>query len=140
MGFSLFNISELENGWGTYPIAGWVDTPGYAEDVVSHPTLPYAFIACGTGGFFIVDYTDSANVKVIGSYSTGGYAKEVIYKNNKAYVTTGTRGLQIFDVSNLSSPVLIGTVETELAMGLALDDKYVYLADESEGLIIISIP
>lgn len=140
MGFSLFNISELQNGWGTYPIAGWVDTPGYAEDVVSHPTLPYAFLACGTGGFFIIDYTDSANVKVIGSYSTGGYAKEVIYKKDKAYVTTGARGLQVFDVSNLSSPVLIGTVETELAMGLAVDDKYVYVADESEGLIIISIP
>ena len=140
MGFSLFNISELQNGWGTYPIAGWIDTPGYAEDVVAHPTLPYAFLACGTGGFFIVDYSDSANVKVIGSYSTGGYAKEVNYKNNKAYVTTGARGLQIFDVSNLSSPVLIGTVETELAMGLAVDDKYVYVADESEGLIIISIP
>jgi hypothetical protein len=140
MGFSLFNISELQSGWGTYPIAGWVDTPGYAEDVVAHPTLPYAFLACGTGGFFILDYSDSANVKVIGSYSTGGYAKEVNYKNNKAYVTTGARGLQVFDVSNLSAPVLIGTVETELAMGLTVDDKYVYVADESEGLIIISIP
>jgi hypothetical protein len=140
MGFALFNISEFSNGQGTYPLLSWVDTPGYAEDVVAHPTLPYAFLACGTGGFFIVDYSDSANVKVVGSYSTGGYAKEVIYKNNKAYVTTGARGLQIFDVSNFSSPVLIGTVETELAMGLAVDDKYVYVADEAEGLIIISIP
>jgi hypothetical protein len=64
----------------------------------------------------------------------------VVYKNNKAFVTTGMRGLQIFDVTNLTSPVRIGTVETELAMSLAVDDKYVYVADESEGLIIISIP
>jgi len=140
MGFSHFNISELQNGWGTYPMAGWVDTPGYAEDVDDHPTLPVAFLACGTGGLFIVDYSDSANVKIIGSYSTGGYAKEVVYINNKAYVTTGQRGLQIFDVSNLSAPVRIGTVESKLAMGLAVDDKYVYVADESEGLVIISIP
>jgi hypothetical protein len=140
MGFALYNISELQSGWGTYPIAGWVDTPGYAEDVVAHPTLPYAFMACGTSGFFIVDFSDSANLKIIGSYSTGGYAKEIVFKNNKAYVTTGMRGLQIFDVSNLSAPVLIGTVETKLAMGLAVDDKYVYVADEQEGLIIISIP
>ncbi|MDZ7625681.1 MAG: hypothetical protein U5J96_14710 [Ignavibacteriaceae bacterium] len=27
--------------------------------------------------------------------------KEVVYKENKVYVTTGLRGLQIFDVSNL---------------------------------------
>ena len=140
MGFSLFNISELQNGWGTYPMTDWIDTPGYAEDVVAHPTLPYAFLACGTSGLYIVDFSDSANVKIIGSYSTGGYAKEVVYKDNRVYVTTGLRGLQIFDVSNITSPVRVGTVETGLANGLALDDKYVYVADEEEGLVIISIP
>ena len=140
MGFSLFNISELQSGWGTYPMTDWVDIPGYAEDVVAHPTLPYAFLACGTGGLFVVDYSDSADVKIIGSYSTGGYAKEVVFKDNIAYVTTGLRGLQIFDVSNLYSPVRIGTVQTKLAKGLAVDDKYIYVADESEGLVIISIP
>jgi hypothetical protein len=140
MGFSLFNISELQSGWGTYPMTDWVDIPGYAEDVVAHPTLPYAFLACGTGGFFVVDYSDSADVKIIGSYSTGGYAKEVVYKDNIAYVTTGLRGLQIFDVSNLYSPVRIGTVQTEYAKGLAVDDNYVYVADELAGLVIISIP
>ena len=140
MGFALYNISELQSGWGTYPMVGWTDTPGYAEDVVSHPTLPYAFLACGTGGFFIVDYSDSLNVKVVSGYSTGGYAKEVVYKDNKAYVTTEMRGLQIFDVSNLYAPTRIGTVETKFAKGLAIDENYVYIADEQEGLIIISIP
>lgn len=140
MGFSLFNISELQSGWGIYPMAGWVDTQGYAEDVVAHPNLPIAFMACGTGGFYVIDYSDSANVKVVGSYSTGGYAKEVVYKDNKAYVTTGMRGLQIFNVSNFTAPTRIGTVQTKLAKGLAVDDKYVYVADEQEGLVIISIP
>lgn len=140
MGFSIFDISHIIDGYGSGTFMGWVDTPGYAEDVVAHPTLPLAFLACGTGGLYIVDYADSANIKIIGGYSTGGYAKEVVYKDNKAYVTTGMRGLQVFDVTNLTSPVLVGTVETELAMGLAVDDKYIYIADELEGLIIISIP
>lgn len=140
MGFAIFYIYYMYNGQNPYPMTGWVDTPGYSEDVAAHPDLPYAFLACGTGGFFIVDYSDSANVKVIGGYSTGGYAKEVLYKDNKAYVTTGLRGLQIFDVSNITSPVRIGTVQTKLAKGLAIDDKYVYVADEQEGLVIISIP
>lgn len=140
MGFSIFDISHIIDGYGSGTFMGWVDTPGYAEDVVAHPTLPLAFLACGTGGLYIVDYADSANIKIIGGYSTGGYAKEVVYKDNKAYVTTGMRGLQIFDVTNLISPVLVGTVETELAMGLAVDDNYIYIADELEGLIIISIP
>lgn len=140
MGVAIYNISELQNGWGSYPILGWVDTPGYSEDVVTHPNLPYAFIASGTGGLIIVDYSDSVNIKIVGSYNTGGYAKEVVYKDGKAYVTTELRGLQIIDVSNVTSPILIGTVETQYALGLTLDDKYVYVADEKEGLIIISIP
>jgi len=50
------------------------------------------------------------------------------------------RGLQIFDVTNVNSPIRIGNVETEFAMGLALDENYVYVADEIEGLVVISIP
>ena len=140
VGFSVFDISDFQDGYNVYSVVGWLDTPGYAEDVTIHSDLPVAFLACGTGGLVIADYSDTANVKIIGSYSTGGYAKEVAYKDNKAFVTTGMRGLQIFDVTNLTLPVLIGTVETELAMSLAVDDKYVYVSDESEGLIIISIP
>lgn len=140
MGFAVFDISELTNGWGTYPIFGWVDTPGYAEDVASHPDLPYAYIASGTGGLLIADYSDSANVKIVGSYSTGGYAKEVVYSNQKVFITTELRGLQIIDVSNVTVPVRIGTVETKFAMGITADDTYIYVADEDEGLIIISIP
>lgn len=140
MGFALVDISQMGSGLYPNPMLGWVDTPGYAEDVVSHPDLPYAFIASGAGGLIIVDYSDSSNIKIIGNYNTGGYAKEVVYKNGKAYVTTELRGLQIIDVSNVTAPVRIGTVETQYAMGLAVDDNYIYVADEKEGLIIISIP
>ena len=88
----------------------------------------------------MIDYSDSANVKIVSKYSTGGYAKEVFFKDNIVYVTTGLRGLQIFDVSNINSPVRIGTVETGLALGLFVDESYVYVADEEDGLVIISIP
>jgi hypothetical protein len=140
MGFAVVDISQMGTGFYHNPMIGWVDTPGYAEDVVAHPTLPYAFLACGTSGLFIIDFSDSSNVKIVGSYSTGGYAKEVLYKDNKVYVTTELRGLQIFDVTNINSPMRIGTVETAYALGLTADDKYIYVADENEGLIIISIP
>ena len=55
-------------------------------------------------------------------------------------MTTGSRGLKIFDVTSVSAPVLIGTVKTELAKGLDMDGNYLYVADEVEGLITISIP
>jgi len=140
VGFTIFDISDFQDGFNNYPVVSWLDIPGFAEDVTIHPDLPVVFLACGTGGLVIVDYSDTADVKIIGSYASGGYAKEVVYSENKIYLTTELRGLQIFDVSNLSSPVRIGTVETKFAIAVALDDKYVYLADEVEGLIIISMP
>jgi len=140
VGFTIYDISDFQDGYNIYPVVGWLDTPGYTEDVTIHPDLPVAFLACGSAGLVIVDYSDTANVTIVGSYATGGYAKEVVYKENKVYVTTELRGLQIFDVSNLNSPVRIGTVETKFAMAVALDNKYIYVADEQEGLIIISIP
>jgi hypothetical protein len=143
MGLSIVDVSQVlaGGGYGNHnTLVGWVDTPGYADDVAAHPTLPLAFIASGTGGLQIADYSDSLNIKIVGSYSTGGYAKEVVYKDNKAFVTTELRGLQIIDVSNVTSPVRIGTVQTSFALGLFVDDNYVYVADQVEGLIIISIP
>ncbi len=49
-------------------------------------------------------------------------------------------GLQIIDVSDFTNPKLIGVVDTEFALGLDMDDEFIYVADEDEGLIIISIP
>ena len=140
MGLAVFDISELQSGWGNYPMLGWVDIPEYTEDVVSDPTLPYAYVACGTAGLTIIDFSDPQDLKIVSRYETGGYAKEIIYKDGKVYMTTNSRGLKIFDVTNVSSPVLIGTVKTEYAMGLSMDDNYIYVADEVEGLITISIP
>ena len=140
VGISIFDISDFQDGYNIYPLIGTLDTPGFAEDVIIHPNLLIAFVACGTGGLVIADYSDSGNIKIVGSFSTGGYAKEVVYQSGKAYVTTELRGLQIIDVSNINSPSRIGTVETSYALGVAVDVKYIYVADENEGLIIISIP
>jgi hypothetical protein len=63
-----------------------------------------------------------------------------MYKDNKVFITTELRGLQIFDVTNLASPVRLGTVQTKYALGVAVDNSYVYVADEQEGLVVISRP
>ena len=140
MGLAVFDISELTTGWGNYPMVGWIDIPEYTEDVVSHPTLSYAYVACGTAGLTIVDFSDPEDLKIMSRYETGGYAKEILYKDDRVYMTTGSRGLKIFNVTNVSSPVFIGTVKTEYAKGVDMDGNYIYVADEVEGLITISIP
>ncbi|MBI5474145.1 MAG: hypothetical protein HY961_17555 [Ignavibacteriae bacterium] len=140
MGVALFDVRDMQGGFGYYPQVGWTDLPGYAVDVATMGNRPIALVACGRGGVQVVDFSDTAHVRVIGSYATGGYAKEIAYRNNRVYVTTELRGLQILSVDDPSSPKLIGVIDTEFALGLAVDQKYVYVADEEEGLIIISIP
>ncbi len=140
MGLSFYDISQLENGFGIYPLIKIVDIDGYAENLTINPDIPIAYVACGTGGLAIVDFSDSTDMKVIGKFETTGYAKEVFYQDGKIFITTETKGLQIIDVSNPQNPVRIGTVETLYAKGVTADDNYIYVADENEGLIIVSIP
>lgn len=138
IGLSVYDISVLEDGYGIYPVIGSINLPGYVETIVLNEDESLAFIACGSAGLQIVDCSDVNNLSIIGNLNTGGYTKELVYENNKIYLTTGSAGLQIIDVTDVSNPKLLGVVESEYALGLDIDDNYIYVADEEEGLIIIA--
>ena len=135
MGLSLYDISIFDLGYGDYPLMSKVDLPGYAESVVLDDSKNIAYVACGNKGIQVVDYSDSSNMKIIGFYDTAGYVKEIIFENNKLYITAS--GLQVFDVSTPSNPKILGIVDTEYALGVTIDENYIYVADKEEGLIII---
>ena len=140
MGLAMYDISDFQQGYGVYPNVGWCDTPGYAEDVELVDEKSLAYVACGTAGLQIINYADTNNVHIVGSYDASGYAKELVVKNNFVYMTTELSGVQIFDVADETNPMLMGVVDTEFALGIDVDDAYIYVADEDEGLIIIAIP
>ena len=140
MGLSIYNISDFQEGYGDYQLAGWKDTPGYAEDVAVFDEEDIAFLACGTAGLQILDFSDTANIFIAGFYDGGGYAKELIYENGLIYMVTETYGLQVIDVSLVSNPKLVGSVGSEYALGVDADENYIYIADEEEGLIVVSKP
>ncbi len=144
MGLAIYDLRDIGRVDGYYTEAtgyyAWIDLPGYAVDVVTMGNQPIAYLACGTSGVQVVDFSDTSNVRVVGSYATGGYAKEVVYKNGRLYVTTELRGLQILSMENPAAPRLVGTIDTEYALGLAVDERHVYVADQVEGLIVIAIP
>lgn len=140
MGLSVFDISNFDDGYGTYPLLAWCDTPGYAEAVAISEKRHLAFMACGTAGLQIIDFSDINNVHITGSYDTDGYAKEIIFDDNKVYMTTEEKGTVIFNVKNAETPELTGTIQSRFALGLELDDNFIYIADKKEGLIIISKP
>lgn len=141
MGMNIYNISDFQQGYGEYPHVAWCDTPGKAEEVILLEEQSIAFLACGTAGLQIIDYADTNNVHIVGSYDGGGYAKDLIYDtNDRIYLSTELSGLQIINVSDLTNPQIIGKVDTEFSLGIDMDDDYIYLADENEGLIVIAKP
>jgi len=137
IGLSIYDISVLDNGYGIYPKINSIDLPGYVETITLNGDESLAFFACGTAGLQVVDCSDVTNLSIIGSLDTGGYAKELVYENNKIYLTAESAGLQIIDVADATNPKLLGVVDTEFALGLDVDENYIYVADEDEGLIII---
>lgn len=144
MGISMFNIRDFQEGYGEYPLSGWIDTPGYAEAVVLAPDRSVAFLACGSAGLQIIDYSDTTRFTIAGTFYHSGYAKALHFHNNLVYLAARKGGLQIIDVSNLSKPSLVAKINTTDAMGL--DVKFIsgkaiiYVADDQEGLIIITQP
>lgn len=140
MGLSIYNISNFQEGYGIYPRTGWCDTPGDAEAIIIDENRKVAFMACGTAGLQVLTYGDTANIFIAGSFDSAGYAKDIAYRDNRIYMTAELGGLQIIDVSNVAAPKLIGAIETKFALGIDMDENYLYVADEDEGIIIVSIP
>lgn len=139
-GFAIYTISHLVTTFEPCSTAGTIDLPGYAEDVLQLPETNYACLACGTAGVRIVDFSDTLQLQIAGSFSTGGYAKEMCFANGRLYVATETRGVQILSLDSVSNPTLLGVVKSKDARAVAVQGKYLYVADLEEGLIVIEIP
>jgi len=140
MGLSVYDIYKLKEGFGPYKQVGWCDTPGYAEEVAVDDARSLAFMTCGTAGLQIIDYSDTTNIHITGFYDGSGYAKSLIYKDQQVFIAAELSGLQVVDVSNPANPALIGEVDTDFAWALDMDENYIYLADDKEGVLVISIP
>lgn len=138
VGFAIYDISNFDDGYGTYPKIGSCDLPGIAEHIALNEEKHLAYVACGTAGLAVVDYSDDTHPKVLNIFDTGGYAKEVLYDAGKVYVTTKQGGLHIINVQQPHNIEELGIIDTEKAMGLAMNNDYIYVADAVEGLIVIA--
>jgi hypothetical protein len=140
-GFGMLNLSHLENGTEVPNVlSAWMDLPGSAEYIINIPGTKRACIASGPAGLQIVDYSDTSHIKVAGSLSLGGYAKDVCISGNTVFVATELQGVQIIDISDNSAPQRIGKVKLPDVRGIDVKDGFIYAADQYQGLIIIKIP
>ncbi|MDH5445716.1 MAG: Ig-like domain-containing protein, partial [Gammaproteobacteria bacterium] len=69
-----------------------------------------------------------------------GYANNVDVSGDYAFVAAGNAGLQVVDVTDRTTPVIVGSLDTA---GTAIDIKvvgnYAYIADGANGLVIMDV-
>jgi hypothetical protein len=140
MGLNIYDISNFEDGYGTYPLVGWLDTPGYAEAVTLYEEKSVALLAAGSSGLLIIDYSDLNNLKFVGAYNSGGSAFDMVRDGDLVFLSAQRGGFHIVDISTLNSPQAIGRIYMKEAMGLDMNEDFIYVADPDDGLIIISRP
>jgi hypothetical protein len=98
------------------------------------------YIADNNGSLRILDVTDPANPREVGSTSLPSQAYAVVVVGSYAYVADNAAGLRIVDISTPSNPHEVGYDDTPgYSYGIAIAGNYAYIADTTAGLRIINI-
>ncbi|MCP4111095.1 MAG: hypothetical protein GY749_37145 [Desulfobacteraceae bacterium] len=85
-------------------------------------------------------YLDVGSKKsIIGSVDTPGYANDVDLNGATAYIADREGGLQIIDVSDLSKPEIIASVDTPGISQVVVEGKIAYILCNSFGLKLIDL-
>ncbi len=91
-----------------------------------------------SAGADCIDYGDYLHW--VGGVETPVRALGVAVVGTHAYVTLGSYGLRVIDITNPESPWIVGGVNTPgVAFGVAVSGAYAYVADYGSGLQVIDI-
>ncbi|MBN1326591.1 MAG: hypothetical protein JW996_01445 [Candidatus Cloacimonetes bacterium] len=98
----------------------------------------HAYVADGENGLCVI-YIASSNPYFIANCQTGGTARNVFVKNDKAYVASKSAGLVVVNVTDPYNPAVEKTYPTTgSTMDVSERDGFLYLADGENGLKIIN--
>ena len=63
----------------------------------------------------------------------------VVVENDRAYVAAGSQGLLIIDLNTRPKLRILERIATKNAQDLAVNERYVYVADDMGGLLIVDV-
>jgi len=119
-----------------------VDTPGSGDDIFASKTISgnveYAYIADGYEGVQIIDVLPIDSAYIVSTIDTDGYANAVWVLSGYLYIADLDNGLQIYNISNITNPILVKEVYVAEAMDVEVE-TYAYVTDYNTGLQIISV-
>jgi hypothetical protein len=131
--FEIYDVSTPAN-----PIfMGSCNTSGdaFAVQIVGH----LAYVAVRSAGLQVLDVSNPTNIVSVTTVPTGGVASDVRVSNQRAYVADHEGGLRIFDLSTPSSPRLVGSLASKLAVQVKIIGDLAYMADHEDGLKVVDV-
>lgn len=120
--FYIIDISDLASP----TTIGSIMISGYPGDIIVSDSIAYI---AGPKIINIIDVTDPANILKVDSIDINEYSPSLDLVNEYLYVADGLRGLKIFDVSNLISPILVGSYSNDRldAAHILVKGNYAYI-------------
>jgi len=93
-------------------------------------------LAYGSAVAQCIDYGDYLHW--VGRVQTPGYAYGVAVVENHSYVADGSSGLQVLDITNPESPVIVGSVRTpgQFQGGVAVIGSHAYVGTDGDFWVI----
>ncbi len=129
-GLSIVDISNP-----TSPTLAGTYADVYAYDVAVSGN--YAYVA-DSSGLIILDVSNPSSPTLAGRYSGSGDSNAVAISGNYAYLVD-YGGLVILDISNPASLLNMGSYGEEYASDVDVSDGYVFVADYSNGLVVVKL-
>jgi hypothetical protein len=129
---------------GELIVVGDLSIPGliYGFELLDSGT---AMIATRDQGVVIVDVSEPAQLKKVSRLTLprdleGSVVKDILVDGQRAYLTQGTSGVNIVDISSPQHPEVLQLVGTpSFASAMALHDDLLFVADLQKGLFIVDV-
>lgn len=134
-GLRQYDTSDLSN----VTISNTFSTQGSSSKISIVDNL--AFIADGYAGWKVLDVTDPANPVLIHAEDSDKFVSNVESDDNKLFVMeSGHEGrLRIYDVSDLTAPIELGSRTTDGASAIVVVDTLAFLTEYYFGLRVLDI-
>ncbi len=131
-GLALVDVSDVAKPTP----AGSLFLDGYARDVALSGSFAYAVDS--PNGFYAVDLSKPGPLDFTGSLQSAN--GQTVAVSETIACVPGRGGLQVFDVSKPSAPVLAATLKTPgTPVRVTIRGKRAYLADGREGLQVVDV-
>ena len=138
-------VSGAGAGWTKVNYASIAVVPGltdysYHWYLADAPADDYRVRVTYSDGGDPVASDDSDGAFSVAAVPQTASAKEVVALGTHAYVAAGAAGLQIYDIGDPASPVLLGTCDTRgVARDVSVAGSYAYVADGAAGLEVVDV-